>query len=311
MWGILPPFREQSAGRARPGSNRPFVLTPLLAKCKPGPGRFPEEVGRDLEPLFERGVGGQVEGAQGGRAVEDTAALLAGRKSDMLGLLAVFELARDQIEEPIDGSLHTRAEVPGTALSAGRRTGRGFNEIADVDVVARLLAVAADLWSPALQNGFREDRDDARLAGAVLSRPVDVGVAEDLDLEAVDDAVVVQVLLDRELGATVGRDGIGRMVLARRTPSLGLPIERAAGRGEEDPADTRSPTRLEELQRPEDVGARVVQGIGDTVTQIDLRGVVRDELDLLFAKEGLEVRLRDVGLDEPGLLRDLLPPPGG
>ena len=155
---------------------------------------------------------------------------------------------------------------------------------------------------------------DRREHVVVLPRAVDVGVPEDLRLEAVDDAVVMQVLLDRELGATVGRDGIGRMVLARRTPSLRLPVERAAGTpsiATASTSDTRSTARLEELQRSEDVGARVVQGIGDTVTQIDLRGVVRDELDLLFAKKRLEVCLRDVGLDEPGLLRDLLPAPGG
>ena len=43
-------------------------------------------------------------------------------------------------------------------------------------------------------------------------------------------------------------------------------------------------------------------GIRDAVAEVDLRGVVRDEVDLLLAQERLEVRRRDVGLDEPGLV---------
>ena len=52
-------------------------------------------------------------------------------------------------------------------------------------------------------------------------------------------------------------------------------------------------------------------GIGDAVPQVDLRGVVRDELDLLLAQEGLEVDRRDVGLDEPRGLGQALAPAGG
>ncbi len=49
--------------------------------------------------------------------------------------------------------------------------------------------------------------------------------------------------------------------------------------------------RLEEHQAADDVGARVADRVRDAVAQVDLRRVVRDEVDLLLAQEGLEVRL--------------------
>ena len=79
-----------------------------------------------------------------------------------------------------------RFQVPLLPLSSRAR--RRLDEVADVHVVARLPAVAADLRAAAGEDRLGEDRDDARFARAVLPRAVDVGVAEDLGLEAVHDA---------------------------------------------------------------------------------------------------------------------------
>ena len=65
------------------------------------------------------------------------------------------------------------------------------------------------------------------------------------------------------------------------------------------------------MQAADDVGARVADRVRDAVAQVDLRGVVRDEVDLLLAQERLEVRLGDVRLDEAGLLRQPLAPARG
>ena len=56
---------------------------------------------------------------------------------------------------------------------------------------------------------------------------------------------------------------------------------------------------LEELQAADDVGAGVADRVRDAVAQVDLGGVVRDELDPLLAQQRLEVGLGDVRLDEP------------
>ena len=131
----------------------------------------------------------------------------------------------------------------------------------DEDVVARLLAVAADLGRACRRGSpSAEDRDDAGLARAVLAGPVDVGVAEDLRLEAVDDPVVVEVLLDRELRAAVGRDGVGRMATRARD---GRPrARRRARRRSRRRGRAATPARRQaskSFRAPEDVGARVVE----------------------------------------------------
>src|SRR5262249_58429676 len=109
-----------------------------------------------------------------------------------------------------------------------RGAGGGLDEVADVDVVARLLAVAVDLEGPRAEHRLGEDRDDAGLPGSVLPRPVDVAIPEDLGPQAVDDLVIVHVLLDRKLRAAVRRDGVGRMGLRGGAGALGLAVDRAA-----------------------------------------------------------------------------------
>ena len=58
-----------------------------------------------------------------------------------------------------------------------RREVRG-DDVRDVDVVARLAAVAEDRRLAAVGEAAAEDRDHAGLPERVLARPVDVAVAE-------------------------------------------------------------------------------------------------------------------------------------
>src|SRR5262249_52926806 len=95
-------------------------------------------------------------------------------------------------------------EVPGAARFARRRARGRFDEVSNVDVVAGLISVAANFGRASTQDRLRKDRDDSRLSHSVLTRTVHIGIPEHLGLESVDDLVVVEVVLDRELGATVG-----------------------------------------------------------------------------------------------------------
>ena len=71
-------------------------------------------------------------------------------------------------------------------------------------------------------------------------------------------------------------------------------------------ADAGATHGLEEHEAADHVGARVSDGVRDAVAQVDLGGVMGDEVDLLLAQERLQIHLRDVGLNEPGFLGEPL-----
>ena len=88
--------------------------------------------------------------------------------------------ARDslaQLEQLDDGGLTPGAHVVDAAVVRPRGHGRA-GDVADVDVVARLRAVAEDLRRLAGEQPLEEDRDDARLAVRVLPRAVHVPVPQ-------------------------------------------------------------------------------------------------------------------------------------
>ena len=91
----------------------------------------------------------------------------------------------------------------------------GGDDVADVDVVARLQAVAERDRRAALDELAAEDRDDAALAVRVLARAVDVRVAQRDRRQPVQAAVEAAVALGGVLALPVGRHRRRRVVLAR------------------------------------------------------------------------------------------------
>ena len=72
-------------------------------------------------------------------------------------------------------TLNARASsAPIAGSAASRREQVRTRDVADVHVVARLLAVAEDRQRRPVEDAVAEDRDDARFAVRVLSRPVHV-----------------------------------------------------------------------------------------------------------------------------------------
>ena len=127
--------------------------------------------------------------------------------------------------------------APPASLSPARTI--AADEIADVDVVARLLAVAEDLRRLALAQLAAEDRDDARLAVRVLARAVDVAEAQRHRRKPVEAVVEAEVALGAELALPVGGHR-QRLDGLRRRQHVGLAVDRAARRGEDDaPAPRR------------------------------------------------------------------------
>ena len=113
------------------------------------------------------------------------------------------------------GRLAARPDVEHPALVSERRDRRA-GDVADVHVVARLPAVAEDPRLLAAREGAEKDRDDARLAMWILSRPVHVPVAQRDVPRPVEPVVRAQVLLGGQLRRAVRRERLARRVLASR-----------------------------------------------------------------------------------------------
>ncbi len=128
---------------------------------------------------------------------------------------------------------------------------------------------------PALgEQATGEDRHHARLAGRVLAGTVDVGEAQRHRGQAVHLAVEGEVALDRELGDAVRAQRALRRLLVERHRRR-LAVDRGAA-GEDHLADRVVAAALEQLETLEHVEPRVVGGMVDAPTCIDLRGEMED-----------------------------------
>src|SRR5215217_6790104 len=99
---------------------------------------------------------------------------------------------------------------------------QGVDDIADVDEVARLAAVAEDRRRLAARHPLEEDRDDPALEPRVLARPVLVREPEHDVARAVHAVPAAEVLLAAELRDPVWRHGLERRVLERRPVALAV-----------------------------------------------------------------------------------------
>src|SRR5205085_10173828 len=140
--------------------------------------------------------------------------------------------ALDRGVELVHRRLGAGADVDDPAApELGRREHR-LDDVAGVDVVARLAAVAEDRRLAALVQEAHEDRDDARLAVRLLAGPVDVAEAK-CDVPRPKEAVPRrEVLLGGELRRPVRREGAPLRRL--RGGAVALAVDRAAGRREDD-----------------------------------------------------------------------------
>ena len=136
-------------------------------------------------------------------------------------------------------------------------------DVADVEHVARLVAVAVDRHRPALDHPAREDRDDPTLFGEeVLTRAVHVGVAKHRVVQMKGSFEGPEVLLERELARPVWRQRADRVVLAGGD-DVGLTVKRSACGAEDHLPDRVVDARPQHVQAADDVDLCVVAGISD------------------------------------------------
>jgi hypothetical protein len=91
-------------------------------------------------------------------------------------------------------------------------------------------------------------------------------------------------------------------------------VEGAAGRREHDsraPGRGRRAHRLDEVQRAEDVDARVEYGVVDAAADVDLGREMRDNVEPILAHQARRLRRDDVQFAELGTPGKVLPLPGG
>src|SRR5262249_14518128 len=88
-----------------------------------------------------------------------------------------------------------------------RREYVNVGDVADIDEVARLLAIAVDDWCTALQRGCDEGGDDGRIgAMRILGGAEDVEVAQGDGLDAIECVPDRDIGLRRELLNTIRRE---------------------------------------------------------------------------------------------------------
>src|SRR5438874_722604 len=226
------------------------------------------------QPVLERPLGPPAELARRQRRIGDAAPDVARPR------LRVLRLAVDAGHAPASlMQLFDRRLDPGTdVVDAAGVVGRGqypANHVADVDEVARLLAVPEDCRLLAGREPLEEDRDHTALEARFLPRPVDVREPE-RDVPGAEEAVPAgYVFLARQLRDPVWRDRAPRSVLRRRL--VALAVDGAAGRAEDD-VRVVCACGFEHAHRPEHVDVGVVVGPLDRGADVGLRGQVNAQL---------------------------------
>ncbi len=196
--------------------------------------------------------------------------------------------------------------VPTLKTPVGRSSARHRHrrDVAHVDVVALLGAVAEDVRRLPAGQEAEEDGDDAGLAVRILTGPEHVAVAKRRVPGSVEPVVRGQVLLARKLRRPVLGEGLARRRLGGRLGALS--VDGAAGRGEDDAGPVLA-RRLEEPDRPEHVHLAVEVGARDRHAHVGLRGQVQAGLRAGLAEDLLDgLPVADVGDDQLGARIDVL-----
>ena len=190
----------------------------------------------------------------------------------------------------VDGGLARRADVERAAGAADGRE-QCVDDVADVDEVAHLAAVAEDDRLVAARHPLEEDRDDPALEPGVLARAEDVGEAERDVARAVDAVPAGEVLLAALLRDAVRGERQEREALVDRAGALAVA---GAARRREDHLRPRGLRGLEHVDGADDVHLGVELGALHRRLDVGLRGEVEDDVAL-----DLE-RRADVVLEQTG-----------
>src|SRR2546423_15606413 len=136
--------------------------------------------------------------------VDHRTTLLPGQGRAVLLGLAASGQSLQRLEDGVDVGLDAGANVERADGVRVEGAGVRLRYVADVNEIAGLLAVAVDAGLLSAQQPAREDRDHAGLTVRVLSRPVDIGIAQGRVRQPMQSVERSQVHLRRQLSGAVG-----------------------------------------------------------------------------------------------------------
>src|ERR1700733_10857552 len=157
------------------------------------------------------------------------ALLFAAARRRMLGLGRKIGDASERRVEIVHVGLEAGADVDcESRRTRFRRRHHGPYHIANVNVVARLRAIAVNRHGLAVENFPAKDRDDAGFAVRILARAVHVAESQREVIDSVLDLVEEEIGFGCQLGDAVRTHRAFRMILGARKLIL-LAVNRAAG----------------------------------------------------------------------------------
>src|SRR5437867_1742267 len=277
-----------------------------------GPGReagalLAEVVDRQPQPLLEEDLRPPPQLLRSAGVVEGDAVDVALARRPEARLVPVLGEQRELAKQVVDRDRDPGADVVGAAVAFLEGGDVGGRDVAHVQHVARLVAIAVDRDQLVLDHPAGEDRDHAALlCGEVLASAVDVGVAQGRESQAEGTLEHGEVLLEGELARAVGRKRADRVVLVGGH-HVRLAVQRSAGGTEDDLAHAVVHRRAQDVEPAHDVHVRVVSGIRDRLRDLGLRRVVVDDLGPEGRHRPLHlVQIAHVGPEETRVGRHVL-----
>ena len=205
-----------------------------------------------------------------------------------------------------------RAEIVGGIGRFGReRIKDAVCDITGVDEVAGLISIAENGDAFPFGDAFRKDADDAAFTTIPLTFAVDIGKAEDDIVDAISEAVELEIVLGCLFGEAVEGEGLLRQGLGNRESAIGhISIGRRGG-GEDDALDAVFPAALEDADSAGDVLMHIVLGIGHGVGDEGLCSEVNDGVEVLFPENVFDGFVMNIHDDEFHMREQVLTKAGG
>lgn len=205
-----------------------------------------------------------------------------------------------------------RAEVVGSIGRFGRkRIKDAVCDITGVDEVAGLISIAENGDAFPFGDAFRKDADDAAFPAVALAFAVDIGKAEDDVVDAISEAVELEIILGCLFGEAVEGEGLLRQGLGNRESAIGhIPIGRRRG-GEDNTLDAVFPAAFKDADGAGDVLMHIVLGIGHGVGDEGLRREMYDSVEVFLPENVFDGFVMSVHDDELHMREQILTKAGG
>src|SRR5208282_3740240 len=177
------------------------------------------------------------------------ALLLAGTRRRVLRLGREIGDTRERGIKIVHVGLDAGADVERDSRRARfRRRDHGPHHVADVNVVARLRAVAENRHGLAVEDSPGEDRDHPGFAVRILARAVNVAESQRQVVDSVLDLVKKQIGFRRLLGDAVGTYRAARMILVARELVL-LAVNRTPSRRKDHALEAVFARRFHQVEK--------------------------------------------------------------